>query len=768
VEPGTRAWHPSDYLVRGGFCPLHEIWATLDRMRKDVGASVIIHLAFDRDAIIWPLCFATGTGSGVTELDLALPVSPGMRPPADLARVLSAQASKPVSPQLEALAQPDTAEIMLALAEFYGAYKPASPGVPQLLHDSVWSAIKIAQPDLNIRRSREGELISIILVDRLIPRSFHGGLQEIIDDLTVKIRATPQSVNHRDAIIAAAVAEKLPNALLHAPGRLPEVLGAAIDLAVSVTGSDGGAVYLMQSGKEVVYRLAASQAADGRSFIPRVSRSSDNALARSIENHRTYQISSLVPTAHAGVIDGDRVELITPIAGPLASSSAPAIGALALFRADPARGFNSYDQELIRNVTLRIALLHATVLANDLATATAQLNERDTGRIVRSKRPSMTSLPGHYRDVLGRIQDPLAHLCETTYSQMTSLRLALPDSRTSLPHGLALVRCAAHPRVAMNDRFKVLRESDGGIIWSVMLSGETEYVPDVSADPRYLAARPDIASQLCIPIKTHGITIGTLNLESPIIDNYTPRLPAALAFAGALGRAFEEAAIDRARIVIDQAALSIAKRHAIDNHVAALKRALQREDLSSRGQRALDTFSRRTQETLAEMRGRAIIQASAPGPLLSVLASCVDRLDTSLALPADAHPDVFHREVEPLEATAINIALTNILSNAIGHVDPGGRGPETAARRTIEFHQTYLDGRDSAVITVRNRMRQPLSHDRIAGLYRYPLTGKNDELRLGAFLAGLAAQRIGGRLHAYQTDDMPTLTSVLIIPVKKV
>jgi hypothetical protein len=199
-----------------------------------------------------------------------------------------------------------------------------------------------------------------------------------------------------------------------------------------------------------------------------------------------------------------------------------------------------------------------------------------------------------------------------------------------------------------------------------------------------------------------------------------------------------------------------------------LQRALRREALSSRGVKALETFSRSTQETLDEMRGRAIIQAGAPGPLLSVLASCVDRLDTSLVLPADAHPDVFHREVEPLEAAAINIAVTNILNNAIGHVDPIRRGPETAARRTIEFHQTYLDGRDSAVITVRNRMRSPLPPDRISGLYRYPLAGRNDELRLGAFLAGLAAQRIGGRLHAYQTASLPTLTSVLIIPVKKV
>jgi len=192
---------------------------------------------------------------------------------------------------------------------------------------------------------------------------------------------------------------------------------------------------------------------------------------------------------------------------------------------------------------------------------------------------------------------------------------------------------------------------------------------------------------------------------------------------------------------------------------------LRHEVFSSHGARALEKFSQRTRETLDEMRGRAIVHAGAPGPLISVLTSCVDRLDTSLVLPTGVYADVFHKEVEPLEATAINIAMTNILNNAIGHVDPIRRGHEAAERRTIEFHQTYLDGRDSAVIVVRNRMRRPLPSDRIAGLYRYPLTGKNDELRLGAFLAGLAAQRIGGRLHAYQTVEMPALTSVLIIPV---
>jgi len=266
-------------------------------------------------------------------------------------------------------------------------------------------------------------------------------------------------------------------------------------------------------------------------------------------------------------------------------------------------------------------------------------------------------------------------------------------------------------------------------------------------------------------VKTHGVTIGTLNLESPLPDNYQPWLPTVLAFASALGRAFEESNSDRARLVIDQAALSIAKRHAIDRHVRTLQTYLQRERLSVQGKRALDVFSKQTQQTLNEMRGRAVTHAPAAAPLLDVLGTCLERLDTTVVLPDGPAAPAFYAPVPPLAATAINVAFTNILDNAIRYVDTHRREHTTVATRAVELKQTFLDGHECAVIVVRNQTQILLPAERIAGLYRYPLTGSNDELRLGAFLAGLAAQRVGGRLHAYQSAPGPSLTSVLMIPV---
>jgi hypothetical protein len=296
-----------------------------------------------------------------------------------------------------------------------------------------------------------------------------------------------------------------------------------------------------------------------------------------------------------------------------------------------------------------------------------------------------------------------------------------------------------------------------------MRSGTHENIRDVTRDLRYREARHGIAAEICIPIKVQGTTIGTLNLESPIQDNYAASQPSILAFAGAVGRAFEEASSARTKLLIDQAALSIAKRHDIDNHVTALRRSLETEKLSENASKALETFTKRARRTLSEMRGKAVIDAKGPSTLRQAIHASVQALDTTLTVPDIPENPLFDAYLDPFRATAITLALTNLFQNAIGHVDPSPRGLIGSPRRVM-LDSTYLDGTECIVISVQNQIRFPIPPARLAGLYHYPLTGKSEELRLGAFLAGLAAQRVGGRLHAYQSPDGRTLTSVFVIP----
>lgn len=72
-------------------------------------------------------------------------------------------------------------------------------------------------------------------------------------------------------------------------------------------------------------------------------------------------------------------------------------------------------------------------------------------------------------------------------------------------------------RVALRGYWQILEgfSVEQGIIAETFQSGEPQFVPDVSADPRYIAAIPDVVSELSMPIRHGGRVIGIMNVESP-------------------------------------------------------------------------------------------------------------------------------------------------------------------------------------------------------------------------------------------------------------
>lgn len=57
-------------------------------------------------------------------------------------------------------------------------------------------------------------------------------------------------------------------------------------------------------------------------------------------------------------------------------------------------------------------------------------------------------------------------------------------------------------------------DASTGVIGRVMRTGKPAFVPDVSADPDYHAADPDVRSEVSVPLMTGGSVIGVLNVES--------------------------------------------------------------------------------------------------------------------------------------------------------------------------------------------------------------------------------------------------------------
>ncbi len=64
-------------------------------------------------------------------------------------------------------------------------------------------------------------------------------------------------------------------------------------------------------------------------------------------------------------------------------------------------------------------------------------------------------------------------------------------------------------------------DSEQGIIVSVVRSGESLYLPDVSQDPRYVGGKFLARSELCVPLRVSGQVIGALNAESEHLDGFS-------------------------------------------------------------------------------------------------------------------------------------------------------------------------------------------------------------------------------------------------------
>jgi PAS domain S-box-containing protein len=63
-------------------------------------------------------------------------------------------------------------------------------------------------------------------------------------------------------------------------------------------------------------------------------------------------------------------------------------------------------------------------------------------------------------------------------------------------------------------------QSEKGIIPAVFRTGAPVYLPDVRANPRYLDAGINSLSEMCVPLKVEGKTIGVLNAESENADAF--------------------------------------------------------------------------------------------------------------------------------------------------------------------------------------------------------------------------------------------------------
>src|SRR5690606_25013029 len=59
-----------------------------------------------------------------------------------------------------------------------------------------------------------------------------------------------------------------------------------------------------------------------------------------------------------------------------------------------------------------------------------------------------------------------------------------------------------------------------GIVSHVAATGQPYYAPDVSVDPFYIAASPDVRSEFAVPLFLDGQLVGILDVESRELDAF--------------------------------------------------------------------------------------------------------------------------------------------------------------------------------------------------------------------------------------------------------
>ena len=102
------------------------------------------------------------------------------------------------------------------------------------------------------------------------------------------------------------------------------------------------------------------------------------------------------------------------------------------------------------------------------------------------------------------------------YFDVPHCAVLLVDKRTSELHCSAQIGFDAE--AAKTWRFKIGHSALSG--HAAALQGPM-YVPDVSADARYVAVHPAVKSQLCLPLVVREETVGVLDLQSDKLDDFS-------------------------------------------------------------------------------------------------------------------------------------------------------------------------------------------------------------------------------------------------------
>jgi diguanylate cyclase (GGDEF)-like protein len=273
------------------------------------------------------------------------------------------------------------------------------------------------------------------------------------------------------------------------------------------------------------------------------------------------------------------------------------------------------------------------------------------------------------------------------------------------------------------------RPLGSGVVGHVAATGEAELINDVTNYPNYVETVPGARSELCVPVRHHGVIVAVLNLESTRLAAFHDQLPlltgVADQIAGAIACGQLYAELKKVTAQLEQ------KTQALEDANSHLGRAIETLHRISTQDGLTDVFNRRHFDDTLALEWR---RATRNGLPLSLLLVDIDYFKTYN--DTNGHPagDEVLRRVADLLREAVQRAADVVAR--YGGEEFAVLLPETDAghaqrvaesiRASVEQHGVVTVSIGAATATPsRDRPPQDLVKHADDALYRAKREGRN-------------------------------------------
>ena len=443
------------------------------------------------------------------------------------------------------------------------------------------------------------------------------------------------------------------------------------------------------------------------------------------------------------------------------------LGAIVLVRRlkNNPRAFSPSDLAFARHLAVRICLIRARILAHLSTSSLHCLYDiaQNTTSLLRSSAKVTAEWP-ELKYALPYIKKALEQVYHITLSLSVTFRILNREN-------IKLTRVAAFPKHRLKDDHPVISIKDNISVnaW-VARNGKECYLPDTKATNSYKIfqdlnglkeARAHTRSEWCCPVIVSGRLIGTVNIESGILDGYSDSRPYLRAIVAQIGFS-----IHQARSVLEKEILSISSGMSLGVHELLHCRDKLTELLNTQ-QVIPSEICSLISSIDSSLAPGTTLAPRAPKTAQAISRNICDVRQLIKLLIADVNlqewTELEYNKFEVLiPKTSLEswaLAMLEVLTNTARMLSLCG------GKLFVSSHVRKFAGKRFCVVSVQHMTTPPFYDelDRLSPLLYRQSIKKRDRIHVGALIAGALVRQMGGDI--YVNFRKPHVETVVEIPI---